>query len=408
VPLRYGFLSTYPPTQCGLATFTAALFDELTSTAPGASSGVVRLLDAPAGPGPRPAAVVGDLVAGTPGGPCRAARLLNGFDVVVVQHEYGVYGGLDGDEVIEVLDNVEVPVVVVLHTVLVRPTPHQREVLEALVASADAVVVMTETARVRLVDGYRAHTHRVSVIPHGAAENRRAAPARSARPTVLTWGLLGPGKGIEWGIAAMAELADLDPAPRYLVAGLTHPKVLAREGEAYRDGLAALAARLGVTDAVVFDHCYLDPGSLAELVSGADVILLPYDSVDQVTSGILIEAVTALRPVVATRFPHAVELLGDGTGLLVPHGDVAAIAAAVRSIITDDGVVRGLASATAAHAPELLWPAVARRYRRLAAGLAARTGSRPGVAPVSQRAPGTVPTPTRTPTTATATVTARR
>ncbi|WP_242419284.1 glycosyltransferase, partial [Frankia sp. CpI1-P] len=358
MPLRYGFLSTYPPTQCGLATFTAALFDELTSTAPGASSGVVRLLDTPAGPGPRPAAVVGDLVAGTPGGPRRAARLLNGFDVVVVQHEYGVYGGPDGDEVIEVLDNLEVPVVVVLHTVLVRPTPHQREVLEALVASADAVVVMTETARVRLVDGYRAHPHRVSVIPHGAAENRRAAPARSARPTVLTWGLLGPGKGIEWGIAAMAELADLDPAPRYLVAGLTHPKVLAREGEAYRDGLAALAGRLGVTDAVVFDHRYLDPGSLAELVSGADVVLLPYDSVDQVTSGILIEAVTALRPVVATRFPHAVELLGDGTGLLVPHGDVAAIAAAVRSIITDDGVVRGLASATAAHAPELLWPAV--------------------------------------------------
>ncbi|WP_261560264.1 glycosyltransferase [Frankia tisae] len=402
MPLRYGFLSTYPPTQCGLATFTAALLNELTSTAPGASSRVVRLLDAPAGPGRRPAVVVGDLVAGTPGGPRRAAQLLNSFDVAVVQHEYGVYGGPDGDEVIEVLDNLEVPVMVVLHTVLVSPTPHQREVMDALLTSADAVVVMTETARARLVDGYRVHPHRISVIPHGAADNGRAAPARFARPTVLTWGLLGPGKGIEWGIAAMAELADLDPAPRYLVAGQTHPKVLAREGEAYRDGLAALASRLGVADSVVFDHRYLDAGSLAELVSGADVVLLPYDSVDQVTSGILIEAVAALRPVVATRFPHAVELLGDGAGLLVPHGDVAAIAAAVRRIITDDGVVRGLASAAAAHAPELLWPAVAQRYRGLAAGLAARTGSRPGVAPVPQRAPATVTTP------ATAAVTATR
>ncbi|WP_235490763.1 glycosyltransferase [Frankia sp. AvcI1] len=155
---------------------------------------------------------------------------------------------------------------------------------------------------------------------------------------------------------------------------------------------------------MAFDHRYLDSGSLAELVSGADVVLLPYDSVDQVTSGILIEAVAALRPVVATRFPHAVELLGDGTGLLVPHGDVAAIAAAVRSIITDDGVVRGLASATAAHAPELLWPAVAQRYHRLAAGLAARTGSRPRVVPASQRAPATATAPV----TATAPATAAR
>ncbi|OHV31735.1 MULTISPECIES: glycosyltransferase [Pseudofrankia] len=404
MPLRYGFLSTYFPTQCGLATFTAALLGELASAAPGATSGVVRLLEAPAGPGRRPAAVVGDLVAGTAGGPRRAARLLNGFDVAVVQHEYGVYGGPDGDEVIEVLDNLEVPVVVVLHTVLVSPSQHQREVMEALVASADAVVVMTETARDRLLDGYHVHPYRVTVIPHGAADNRRATPARSARPTILTWGLLGPGKGIEWGIAAMAQLADLDPAPRYLVAGQTHPKVLARDGEAYREGLAALASRLGVADSVAFDPRYLDSESLADLVSGADVVLLPYDSVDQVTSGILIEAVAALRPVVATRFPHAVELLGDGTGLLVPHGDPAEIAAAVRGILTDDGVARGLTSAAATHAPELLWPAVARRYRRLATGLAARTGSRPGVAPVPTPQRALAPAPTPMSMTATATV----
>ncbi|MBL7494974.1 glycosyltransferase [Frankia sp. CNm7] len=393
MPLRYGFLSTYFPTQCGLATFTAALFDELTSAAPGASSGVVRLLDAPAEPGRRPAAVVGDLVAGTPGGPRRAARLLNGFDIAVVQHEYGVYGGPDGDEVIEVLDHLEVPVVVVLHTVLASPSRHQRAVLEALIASADAVVVMTETARARLVSGYRVRPHQVSVIPHGAADNRRAAPARSARPTILTWGLLGPGKGIEWGIAAMAELAHLDPAPRYLVAGQTHPKVLAREGEAYRDSLAALAGRLGVADSVTFDDRYLDSGPLAELVSGADVVLLPYDSVDQVTSGILIEAVAALRPVVATRFPHAVELLGDGAGLLVRHGDAAAIAAALRAVLTDDAVARGLTSAAAAHAPDLLWPTVARCYRRLAAELVAGAWRSPSAVSASQRALATVPMP---------------
>nr|WP_322748084.1 MULTISPECIES: glycosyltransferase [unclassified Frankia] len=378
VALRYGFLSTYPPTQCGLATFTAALHKQLAGPVAGGSSGVVRLLDRPGAavpPQTAPTAVVGELVAGTRDGPARAARLLNRFDVAVVQHEYGVYGGRDGDEVLTVLHGLNVPVIVVLHTVLVRPTRHQRHVLEAVVAAAAAVVVMTETARVRLVAGYRVDPRAVSVIPHGADDNRTALSVRAGRPTVLTWGLIGPGKGIEWGIAAMAALTDLVPAPRYLVAGETHPKVLAREGTAYRDSLAAQARQLGVSGSVVFDARYLDAASLAEMVRGADVILLPYDSRDQVTSGVLIEAVAAHKPIVATRFPHAVELLGDGVGLLVPHRDPAAIATAVRSVIGDNGIARGLVRAAAARAPELLWPTVADRYRQLAAGLGARTGS---------------------------------
>jgi polysaccharide biosynthesis protein PslF len=400
VPLRYGFLSTYPPTQCGLATFTAALRDHLTDAEPGRASGVVRLLDqpsppGPARPGPAPASddasgspVAGSLVAGTRGGPRDAARLLNGYDVAVVQHEYGVYGGPDGDEVIEVLDHLDIPVIVVLHTVLTRPTGHQRHVLEKVAAAADAVVVMTMTARDRLLAGYRVDARRVSVIPHGAAAPGRAAlPPVGDRPTVLTWGLIGPGKGIEWGIAAMAELAGLDPAPRYVVAGQTHPKVLARGGETYRDGLVAQARALGLADAVVFDDRYLDAASLADLVRRADVVLLPYDSHDQVTSGVLIEAAAARRPIVATRFPHAVELLSDGAGLLVPHRDPAAIATALRGIITDRALASGMVRAAGTHAPELLWPAVARRYRRLADGLVhraatARSDRPPASAPV--------------------------
>lgn len=402
MPLRYGFLSTYPPTQCGLATFTAALHDHLTGGAPERTTGVVRLLDQPSPPGPTWAAsgeagntmpgtraagieVVGSLVAGTRTGPRAAARLLNGYDVAIVQHEYGVYGGPDGDEVIEVIDNLHVPVIVVLHTVLTHPTSHQRYVLEAVVAAADAVVVMTTTARTRLLAGYRVDERRVTVIPHGAAAGRGAPPAIGHRPTVLTWGLIGPGKGIEWGIAAMAELTDLDPAPRYIVAGQTHPKVLARSGEAYRDGLVAQTRGLGLADSVVFDDRYLDTESLAELVRRADVVLLPYDSREQVTSGVLIEAVAALRPIVATRFPHALELLGAGAGLLVEHRDATAIAAAVRSIITDRTVTSGMVRAAANRAPELLWPAVADRYRQLAGGLlggllGGSTDTRPGQA----------------------------
>jgi glycosyltransferase involved in cell wall biosynthesis len=367
VTTRYGFVSTYPPTQCGLATFTAALFAELV-TAGGADGRVVRLVDTPQ---PWPAAeVVGELVAGDPAGPAAAADLLNGGDVVIVQHEYGVYGGRDGDAVLPLLEALRVPSVVVLHTVLTHPSPHQRVVLEAVAARADALVTMTDTARDRLAAGYAVDMRKVSVIPHGAhVPAPSAGRAPGSPPTVLTWGLIGPGKGIEWGIRAMAELADLEPTPRYVVAGHTHPKVLLREGEAYRDRLGMLVRRLGLGATVRFDGRYRDAAALGALVRSADVVLLPYDSTDQVTSGVLIEAVAALRPVVATRFPHAVELLGSGAGLVVDHQDPVAIAAALRRVLTRADLAAGMTRAAAATAPALLWPAVAERYRELASRL---------------------------------------
>jgi glycosyltransferase involved in cell wall biosynthesis len=163
----------------------------------------------------------------------------------------------------------------------------------------------------------------------------------------------------------MARLTDLTPAPRYIVAGQTHPKVLLREGEAYRGRLKAQAERLGVGANVTFDSRYRDNAALGELVDAADVVLLPYDSTDQVTSGVLIEAVAALKPVIATRFPHAVELLGDGAGLLVQQRNSAEMATALRTLLTHPAMTAGMARAAVATAPELLWPAVAQRYLEL-------------------------------------------
>lgn len=361
---RFGFVSTFPPTQCGLATFTAALHGALTAS--GVDEGrVVRLVEAP---GPRPADVVAEWVAGDEAGAARAAARLNDTDVVVLQHEFGVYGGRDGEDVLTLLAALRVPTVVVLHTVLVRPTPHQRQVLEAVVAAADSVVTMTVTARDRLAAHYQVDLAKVEIIAHGAPGVRApAGPAPVARnggPTVLTWGLLGPGKGIEWGIEAMALLRDLRPAPRYVVAGQTHPKVVLHAGEAYRTALTDRAARLGLGSAVAFDGRYRDAASLATLVDSADVVLLPYDSVDQVTSGVLVEAVAAGKPVVATGFPHAVELLGAGAGLVVAHRDPAAIAAALRTVLTRHDMAARMSAAGSATAPQP-WSAVADSYRAL-------------------------------------------
>ena len=367
MPMSYGFLSTYTPTECGLATFTAALAGELRTGPPAGNIGVVRVVDQlPHSTRPE---IVHHLVTSSPGGEAEAAAILDGFDAVVVQHEYGIYGGPDGDQVVAVLEQLTVPVIVVLHTVLVDPTPHQREVLERVLDAADAVVTMTPTARRRLLHGYPVDPARVSLIPHGAADNRVPPGERSARPTILTWGLLGPGKGIEWAVDALAELRDLEPEPRYLVVGETHPRVAEREGESYRLGLMDRAARRGVGHLVEFDDRYLSIAALGRLVAQADVVILPYDSREQVTSGVLVEALASGKPVIATGFPHAVETLGGGAGLIVPHGDSTAMAAALRRVLTEPGLAARLGAEAAALAPQLLWPAVADRYRMLAGEL---------------------------------------
>jgi polysaccharide biosynthesis protein PslF len=371
--VRFGFISTYPPTQCGLATFTAALLGALTHSGVDEAR-VVRLVDSPQ---PRVGAeVVGEILAGEPAWSAGSVEPLNECDVVIVQHEFGIYRGPDGDDILRLLDELSVPTMLVLHTVLSDPSPHQRAVLESVAAAADAVVTMTVTARDRLAAGYRVDMGKVSIIAHGAPElpdwsaNPSAAPL-SGQPTVLTWGLLGPGKGIEWGIEAMSLLGDLHPAPRYVVAGLTHPKVIQHEGEAYRDDLSGLIQRRGLTRSVSLDGRYRDVRSLGDLVTSADVVLLPYDSTDQVTSGVLIEAVAAGKPVVATRFPHAVELLSGGAGLVVPHRDPDAIATALRTVLTRSDVAASMSRAAIAAAPGLRWSAVADEYRRVASRLIA-------------------------------------
>lgn len=365
----FGFLSTYPPTRCGLATFTEAL----ASAIPGPGdddSRVVRVDDlVPTGPpvlGPR-TIVVGDLRPGSVASRTAAAAELNACDVVIVQHEYGIYGGRDGDEILDVLAQVTAPCIVVFHTVRESPSAHQRWLLDRIAGLASAVVVMTHAAEELLTRHYSVAASKVQVIPHGVAEwARPAAPEPSARPMILTWGLLGPGKGIEWGIRAMPELADLSPRPVYRVSGQTHPKVVADSGEAYRDSLAALARELGVNADVELDDRYRNASELAELVASADVVLLPYDSREQTTSGVLAEALAAGKPIIATRFPHAVELLSGGVGVLVDHENPHEIAEAIRAILSQRDLAAGMAAAALEESDQTAWSAVAGRYRALA------------------------------------------
>jgi glycosyltransferase involved in cell wall biosynthesis len=368
-PPRRSFriLTTFPPTACGLATFSAALAKGLRAN--GAVAGVVRIADGGVASSPD---VVGELENGSPTSVAGAAALLNDGDVAVIQHEYGLYGGRDGDEVLDILAATTVPSIVIAHTVLREPTDHQRSVLMEVAARADCVVVMSAAASDRLCSRFEIDPAKVCTISHGAAvPPRRVLPLRGRRSTLLTWGLVGPGKGIERVIDAMPVVQVLPGSPRYLVAGRTHPKVLTAEGEAYRNARIEQARTNGVAASVTFDPAYRDVGSLTELIQSAAVVVLPYDSTEQVTSGVLVDAVAAGRPVVATAFPHAVEVLASGAGIVVDHDDPDALTAALCRVLTQPEQARAMAAEAARLAPTLGWPVVARQYMDLAERLVA-------------------------------------
>lgn len=358
----FGMLGTFPPTACGIATFSAALSAGL--IAEGHSVDVVRVasrsgLDDP---------LVLASLSGPPGPWGTGVEVLDRTDVAIVQHEYGIYPGPDGDEILDVVDRLSVPTVVVAHTVRRAPTAGQRRVLTELCAVAGAVVVMTRSGRDGLIEGFGVEPSKVHVIAHGAATPGATGrpPAGHGRPRLLTWGLLGPGKGIEWAIDALGELGDMHPSPDYLIAGATHPKVKERSGEDYRNMLIQRAWASGVAQRVHFDDTYRDLPALTELITSADLVVLPYDSEDQVTSGVLVDAVAAGRPVVSTSFPHATELLGSGAGIVVPQRDPAALASAIRTVLTDRDVAADMAAEARRLAPGLAWGAVASQYAALA------------------------------------------
>jgi polysaccharide biosynthesis protein PslF len=365
---KVAIVGTYPPTQCGIATFTAALRTAVASTGLCDCAVVEMTTDRhPSRPEVARQIVVGDSRSLADG-----AALLDSFDAVFLQHEFGIFGGPDGADVLRLVQGFRAPLIVTLHTVPLQPTCAQQVIIEELAARAAVCITMTVAARDRLLAGYRVDPAAVVVIPHGAHPVLVPEWHQSGkRPTILTWGLIGPGKGLDTAIAAVAQLGDITPRPQYVIAGETHPKVKARMGETYRRSLMELTRVLGIDDMVVFDPSYRDVESLTELVVSADVVLLPYESREQVTSGVLVDAVSAGRPVVATAFPHAVELLGQGAGLVVGHDDVDGMAQALRAVLTRPRLAERMHRRALGLADSMAWPNVGARYAQLACELVA-------------------------------------
>jgi glycosyltransferase involved in cell wall biosynthesis len=352
-----GILTSFPPTPCGLATFSAGLADGL--SARGSDVGVVRVAD---GEESSSTAVIGEFDNGSSASVTACVQLLNQRDVAIIQHDYEIFGA----ELLDVIDDLRIPTIVVAHKVLKDPTTQQRSMMEAMVAKVDRVVVMSEAANDRLCAEYAVDRRKVTTIGRGATLPTVAPLKRAGRPTLLTWGLMGPGKGVERVIDAMSSLKELRGQPRYLVAGATHPKVLAAEGEAYREACIERARSTGVASAVGFDSIYRSTASLSALIQTSAAVVLPYDSTDQANSGVLVDALAAGRPVVATAFPHAIEMLGSGAGIVVDKDDPDALVSALKHVLADPRLAGSMAAEGRRLAPSLAWSTVASSYLALA------------------------------------------
>jgi polysaccharide biosynthesis protein PslF len=384
-PPSVAWISTYPPTTCGLATYTASLLGAIERhRSVAARCTVVSLVDEPSA-STAGGTEVHEHQRGDASALARTVAVLDQHDVVSMQHEFGIYAGEDGAEAVELIEAVAPPTLVTYHTVLREPSARQRRIVTHLADRSARSIVMSGAAAQRLVTHYGVRDEQIEVVPHGfdprltpPPEGVRP-PTPPTRPLALTWGLIGPGKGLEVAIEAFAALTDLDPLPRYRITGATHPGVVAWSGESYRQELVDLVRDRGLQDVVEFDNRYLDAPSLHAQIRSADLIVLPYLSTEQVTSGVLTEAIGAGKPVVATRFPHAVEVLASGAGIAVQQGDPTTMAAAIRTVLTEPGRAAQMAWAARRVARDWTWPVVAARFEQIVGSVATGISSRTDV-----------------------------
>jgi len=369
-PQRIAFLGGFTPRLCGIATFTHDVCEAVSAAAPEAECFAGAVNDREEGY-PYPPRVRFEVAEQDLDSYRRAADYLNfnNADVLCVQHEFGIYGGAAGSHVLALLKEVRMPVVTTLHTVLHQPNPDQRKVMEEVVRRSDRLVVMARKGAEILRDTYGVPEAKIDIIPHGIpdipfrdSECYKAQFGVEGRHVLLTFGLLGPGKGIEHVIEALPEIVRQHPDVVYLVLGATHPHLVAREGEHYRLGLERLAEERGVKDHVIFYNRFVSLEDLTEFIGATDIYLTPYLNEAQITSGTLAYVFGAGKAVVSTPYWHAQELLAEGRGTLVPFRDPPAIAAAVCAYLDDPELMEKTRREAYAMGRAMIWPAVAELY----------------------------------------------
>ena len=370
--LRVAVVGTYLPRKCGIATFTADVVAQLRTFHPEITVDVYALdngADGLAYAAEGADAVDAVISADTPGDYARVARHINesGADAVWLQHEYGIFGDNDGAMVCDFVDRLAAPLIVTLHTILTDPNDNQRAVLEHLLKRASQLMVMSRHGHDQLVERHRTPSEIVTIIPHGAPDRPfgretefKAKLGLDGRNVLMTFGLLGPGKGIERMIEALPAIVARHPDTVYRIIGATHPGLGAERGAAYRDGLRSLAHKLGVEGHVRWEDRFLDTNELLDQIEACDIYVTPYFNLQQSTSGTLSYAVALGKAVVSTPYVHACELLSDDVGVLVEPNSDRALADAINALLDDPAHLEATKRRAYERGRLTIWPTFAK------------------------------------------------
>jgi glycosyltransferase involved in cell wall biosynthesis len=373
VTTRVALVGGFTPRRCGIATFTADIYDSLSAAAENVVVDVYAMTTVAEQTIFDPV-VVAPIIEGDSQSFRDAAAQINdsGPDVVWLQHEFGLFGGIAGDMIFELVDRIAAPLIVTLHTVVADPDADQMRVMKRLVARASKLMVMSDQGRSLLQHVYGADADQILLIPHGVPDRPFGRSAQfktkfgfDGKQVLMTFGLLSPGKGIEAVIAALPAIIADHPNVLYCIAGATHPNLVAREGEAYRERLHAQADALGVADHIHWIDAFIETPELLDLLEAADIYVTPYPGAAQSTSGTLSYAVALGKAAVSTPYVHAVELLADDHGVLVPFNDSERIAVEVGALLDDPERLLALQQRAYMRGRDMIWPQFAARCLKM-------------------------------------------
>ncbi|MFN4111603.1 MAG: glycosyltransferase family 4 protein, partial [Ignavibacteria bacterium] len=334
---KIAFIGNYVPRRCGIATFTYDLFNSIKNQYSNTDSIVLAITDKNQ-VFDYPSEVRFEIIKQDISTYQKAADFLNynNVDVISLQHEYGIFGGVEGSHILALIRNLRMPIVTTLHTILDEPNPEQKRVLKEIINYSSKVITMTSKGRDFLKEIYKVPEEKIDLIPHGIPDMPFVDPnfykdrfGVEGKFVLLTFGLISPGKGIEYVLWAMPKIIQKFPNVVYIILGATHPNIIREQGESYRLSLERLAHELGIKKNVIFYNRFVDSDELKEFIGAADIYITPYLNKSQITSGTLSYSFGCGKAVISTPYWHAEELLSDERGIIVPFRDSDAIANAV-------------------------------------------------------------------------------
>ena len=368
---KIAFISSFPPRRCGIATFTSDLIQHTYRASKGAFQPVVIAMQSDSSQQYDESVeyfirkdVISDYT--------EAADFINSRDVeaVSLQHEFGLFGGLAGSYIVPLLRNLNAPVISTLHTVLDKPSPEYYQTLMDICDRSDSVVVMNRRGIGMLRDLYGVPAGKIKLIPHGIpevpfgrTEQYKFKLGLRGRKVLMTFGLIGPDKGIEVMLNAMPAIVGKNPEVLYMIVGATHPEIIRRQGHSYRNRLQNLVAALGLENNVVFHDQFVTDSELSDFLAATDIYVTPYLNREQLTSGTLAFAVGSGKAVVSTPYWATEELLAERRGVIVPFGDAQRMAEVINKLLGDEISLNRMKQRAYEYGRAITWPKIGRLYR---------------------------------------------